>query len=110
MAKYIKGEEFVAWLKRIPVKDLSDGLGLCRIIMYEDFKRAIRTIPKGAIVDLEPVVRCNACKKFKTYECPMCNLCGYDDFCSYGERRADNGKNCRRRRPRRRKKEDTSNA
>lgn len=56
MAKYINRDELVDWLKRIPLKDLSDGLGLCRIIMEEDFKQAIRTIPKGAIVDLEPVV------------------------------------------------------
>lgn len=55
MAKYINREELVAWLKRIPLKDLSDGLGLCRVIMEEDFKRAIRAIPEGAIVDLEPV-------------------------------------------------------
>ena len=56
MAKYIDREALVEWLKRIPLKDLSDGRGLCRIIMEEDFKRAIRTIPDGTIVDLEPVV------------------------------------------------------
>ena len=56
MDEYIKRDELVDWLKRIPLKDLSDGLGLCRIIMEDDFKRAIRTIPEGAIVDLEPVV------------------------------------------------------
>lgn len=56
MAKYINREELVAWLTRIPLKDLSEGRGLCRIITEEDFKRAIRTIPEGAIVDLEPVV------------------------------------------------------
>lgn len=56
MAKYINREELVDWLKRIPLKDLSDGLGLCRVIMEEDFKRAIRTIPAGTIIDVAPVV------------------------------------------------------
>lgn len=56
MAKYINREELVEWLKRIPLKDLSDGRGLCRIIMEEDFKRAIRTIPAGTIIDVDPVV------------------------------------------------------
>lgn len=57
MAKYINREELVEWLKRIPLKDLSDGRGLCRVIMEEDFKRAIRTIPAGTIIDVAPVVR-----------------------------------------------------
>ena len=56
MAKYINREELVEWLKRIPLKDLSAGLGLCRVIMEEDFKRAIRTIPDGTIIDVAPVV------------------------------------------------------
>lgn len=55
MDKYINREELVEWLKRIPLKDLSDGRGLCRIIMEEDFKRAIRTIPGGTIIDVAPV-------------------------------------------------------
>lgn len=94
MAKYINREELVAWLERIPLKDLSDGLGLCRIIFEEDFKRAIRTIPEGAIVDLEPVVHCKDC----AHRTEMGN-CGHPryhgilpsaypyDFCSYGERK-----------------------
>lgn len=95
MAKYINREELVEWLKRIPLKDLSDGLGLCRVIMEEDFKRAIRTIPDGAIVDLEPVVRCMDCKHCdpENYHCdhPMGTAAPLkrkpDDFCSYGERK-----------------------
>ena len=74
MAKYIEREELVEWIKRIPLKDLSDGLGLCRVIMEEDFKRAIRTIPDGAITDVAPVVHgrwidgdpyCPICRKDK---------------------------------------------
>lgn len=90
MAKYIEREELVEWLKRIPLKDLSDGLGLCRVIMEEDFKRAIRTIPDGTIIDVAPVVRCKECKwtggDFVCYRGVMVQH-KPEDFCSYGERR-----------------------
>lgn len=33
-----------------------------------------------------PVVRCKDCRKFKTNACRMV-ASGYDDFCSYGERK-----------------------
>ena len=36
--------------------------------------------------DVVPVVRCKDCRKFKTYACRMV-ASGYDDFCSYGERK-----------------------
>ena len=55
MAKYIDREALIEWLKRIPLKDLSDGLRLCRVIMEEDFKKAIKKMPKGIIVDVAPV-------------------------------------------------------
>lgn len=55
MAKYIDREALVEWLKRIPLKDLSDGRGLCRVIMEDDFKKAIKKMPKGIIVDVAPV-------------------------------------------------------
>lgn len=55
MARYIDREALVEWLKRIPLKDLSDGRGLCRVIFEDDFKRAIKKIPKGIIVDVAPV-------------------------------------------------------
>ena len=61
MTKYIDREALVEWLKRIPLKDLSDGLGLCRIIMEDDFKKAIKNMPKGIIVDAVPVVLCEDC-------------------------------------------------
>lgn len=103
MAEYIKRDAFIAWLKRIPLKDLSDGLGLCRIIMEEDFKRAIRELPREMIVDVAPVVRCKDCTHATLYEDSerlyCTNFCGLftsvmdDDYCSYGERKegADNG-------------------
>ena len=55
MAKYIDREALVEWLKRIPLKDLSDGRGLCRVIMEDDFKKAIKKMPKGIIADVAPV-------------------------------------------------------
>ena len=55
MAKYIDREALVEWLKRIPLKDLSDGRGLCRVIFEDDFKKAIKKIPKGIIVDVAQV-------------------------------------------------------
>ena len=55
MTKYINREALIEWLKRIPLKDLSDGLGLCRIIMEDDFKKAIKNMPQSIIVDAVPV-------------------------------------------------------
>lgn len=55
MAKYIDREALIEWLKRIPLIDLSDGRGLCRVIMEDDFKKAIKKMPKGIIVDAVPV-------------------------------------------------------
>ena len=56
MAKYyIDREGLIEWLKRIPLKDLSDGLGLCRIIREDDFKKAIKNMPKGIIANVAPV-------------------------------------------------------
>ena len=55
MAKYIDREALVEWLKRIPLKDLSDGRGLCRVIFEDDFKKAIKKIPKGIIADVATV-------------------------------------------------------
>ena len=39
MANYIDREGLVEWLKRIPLKDLSDVLGICRVIREDDFKK-----------------------------------------------------------------------
>ena len=55
MTKYIDREALIEWLKRIPLKDLSDGLGLCRVIMEDDFKKAIKKMPKSIIADVAPV-------------------------------------------------------
>ena len=76
MAKYIDREALVEWLKRVPLKDLSDGLGLCRVIMEDDFKKAIKKMPKGIIVDVAPV-------RHGRWEChgdcgvTECSACGW---------------------------------
>ena len=55
MAEYIYREALIEWLKRIPLIALSDGRGLCRVIMEDDFKKAIKKMPKGIIADVAPV-------------------------------------------------------
>ena len=57
MAEYIEREALIEWLTRIPIIDLSDGRKLCRVIMEDDFKEAIKKIPIGIIKDVEPVKR-----------------------------------------------------
>ena len=58
----------------------------------EHFLNGIETVLEYAAqlptVDAEVVVRCRDCRKFKTYGCRMV-ASGYDDFCSYGERKED---------------------
>ena len=51
--KCISRNAFIAWLKRIPIRDLSDGAGLCRIILVDDFERAIKELPSDIIYDVE---------------------------------------------------------
>lgn len=52
---------------------------------FDAFDDALQDTPT---VDAEVVVRCKDCQKFKTYACRMV-ASGYDDFCSYGERKED---------------------
>ena len=75
MAEYIDREALVEWLKRIPLKDLSDGRGLCRVIMEDDFKKAIKKMPKGIIADVAPV-------RHGRWENgnPICPVCGGNKF------------------------------
>ena len=94
MAKYIDREALIEWLKRIPLKDLSDGRGLCRVIMEDDFKKAIKNMPKGITADAVEVVRCKDCRHMEKSQygryCQiwgMYNGYGDDGFCCYGERK-----------------------
>ena len=100
MPKYIERDSFIEWLKNIPLKDLSDGIGLCRIIMEDDFKSAIKNMPESIIHDYEEVVRCKNCKykmltrgsvDVKSYSCDCrfspCRgrIVEPQFFCFYGE-------------------------
>ncbi len=49
----------------------------------QNIRDVINSIPAA---DVAEVVRCRDCQKFKTYGCRMV-ASGYDDFCSYGERK-----------------------
>ena len=77
MAKYIDRGALIEWLKRIRLIDLSDGRGLCRVIMEDDFKKAIKKMPKGIIADVAPVRHGRWVEKEKytfgiMYDCSLC--------------------------------------
>ena len=77
MAKYIDRGALIEWLKRIRLIDLSDGHGLCRVIMEDDFKKAIKKMPKGIIADVAPVRHGRWVEKEKytfgiMYDCSLC--------------------------------------
>lgn len=91
--KLVSADGLREWLKKIPLHDLSDGRGLCRIIFAEDFEKAMASFPGDAI----QIVRCKDCK-YGDYDSKpdgaMVCLRTNDgfwrketDFCSYGERR-----------------------
>ena len=72
MDKYIDREALIEWLKRIPLIDLSDGHGLCRVIMEDDFKKAIKKMPKGIIADVAPVRHGHWCWEGRFSACSIC--------------------------------------
>ena len=76
MAKYIDRDSLIEWLKRIRLVDLSDGLGICRVIMEDDFKKAITNMPEDIIVDVAPVRHGRWIEKTapigKYFECSHC--------------------------------------
>ena len=69
--------------------------------MEDDFKKAIKKMPKGIIADVEPVVRCLECKHLNVLNrkelyahCPKTNtvflpfeLDTREHFCSLGEQK-----------------------
>ena len=82
MAEYIDREALCKILEnwRNAHADVDDEQG-CGLL--ED---AIREVDAQPAADVVEVVRCRDCQKFKTYGCRMV-ASGYDDFCSYGERK-----------------------
>ena len=92
--KLVSADGLRKWLKKIPLHDLSDGRGLCRIIFAEDFERAMASFPGDAI----QIVRCKDCRWRGREECAMFYRCECgeqhtwetdNDFCSYGKRREE---------------------
>lgn len=88
--KLVSADGLREWLKKIPLHDLSDGRGLCRIIFAEDFERAMASFPGDAI----QIVRCKDCKHKLRTAANGVVICrekhgmvqpSLDDFCSYGE-------------------------
>lgn len=65
------------------VQGTDDLKWLVNFAVHSKIQRIIADTPT---VDAVPVVRCRDCRKFKTYGCRMV-ASGYDDFCSYGERK-----------------------
>lgn len=81
MAKYIEREALIEWLKRIPLIDLSDGRGLCRVIKEDDFKKAIKKMPKGIIADVAPVRHGRWVNESFYTHCSVCgNMAIYDKY------------------------------
>ena len=56
------------------------------LVNFAAHSKIQRIIADTPTVDAVSVVRCRDCRKFKTYDCRMV-ASGYDDFCSYGERK-----------------------
>ena len=81
MVKYIDREALIEWLKRIPLKDLSDGRGLCRVIMEDDFKKAIKKMPKGIVADVAPVRRGRWLLNGRCSECLANPLTTHRNYC-----------------------------
>lgn len=88
MDEYIDRGALIEWLKRIRLIDLSDGFGLCRVIMEDDFKKAIKEMPKGIIADVAPVRHGRwISKNPHGYEWTfVCSNCGYVDGYPFNDR------------------------
>ena len=93
MAEYIDREALVEWLKRIPLKDLSEGRGRGRVIMEDDFKKAIEKMPKGIIVDVAPV-RHGRWRYFHKQNIAVCTECSFERDLDTNFGRAVNCPNC----------------
>ena len=96
MAKYIDRDSLIEWLKRIRLIDLSDGLGICRVIVEDDFKKAIKNMPENIIVDVTPVRHGRWIDKG---EYAVCTECGGRSGTQYdgvdpGARRTKKKTNC----------------
>ena len=83
MAEYIKRSAVFEQFDNADVCETDDFGGVDYGFGMKNIKELINAIPAA---DVAPVVRCKDCRKFKTYSCRMV-ASGYDDSCSYGERK-----------------------
>ena len=51
----------IDWARKIPVHDLSEGKGLCRVIFAEDFLKALKDLPSAQPDWDEMLVICDCC-------------------------------------------------
>ena len=103
MSDYISRQAAIDWASKIPVHDLSDGKGLCRVIFAEDFLNALKEFP----YEQSEIIRCKDCKHYeiwqlksdytddKRYKPSVCTIGAYsvhrspDWYCADAERRTD---------------------
>ena len=78
MAEYIKRNAIKARLE--------DLVNWCQDLRKPGLEQSLAMLNEEPVADVAPVVRYKDCRKFKTYSCRMV-ASGYDDFCSYGERK-----------------------
>jgi hypothetical protein len=78
MAEYIDREKLIAEYDRVHI----GVAGGARQLMVD-----------APTEDVVPVVRCKDCTEWDENECECSHWCGFkeNDFCSYGERKANNG-------------------
>lgn len=84
MAEYIDREA----LMEFPIRANHCDKGHANTHFINGIESVMEYAEQLPTVDAEVVVRCRDCRKFKTYGCRMV-ASGYDDFCSYGERKED---------------------
>ena len=84
MSRYIDADALMEVLKSIPLRDLSDGKGLCRVIFEDDFKNAIKSLDNAPTADVAPVVHATWERKetalsiYGIVQVFECTNCGYD--------------------------------
>lgn len=85
MAEYIEREAILDLLKN-KYQDMS----AMPASYYKGFQYALKTIEKiKPAAEVVPVVRCKDCKFWDFGDCYRLELSRPDDFCSYGERKAE---------------------
>ena len=83
MTEYIEREKVINLLKKYGIKRGNKVYGIADIGYIT---MSVEDIPAA---DVAPVVRCKDCKFWDFGDCYRLELSRPDDFCSYGERKAE---------------------